>query len=60
MKLIKKQIQIGEYLLTIEQKGARYWFVISLGKLPLKSGNERSEVRAFEKGIEKINTLVNL
>jgi len=60
MKLIKKQIQIGEYLLTIEQIHARFWLTISIGKLNLVRRNERSEKKAMDKGVEKIQTLINL
>lgn len=55
-----KTIQLGNYSLSLEPIGARVWFTVSLGKLPLIKKHERNEHKAFMKGLDNIEKLVNI
>lgn len=55
-----KTLRIGEYILTIEKRGARYYYRVSLGKLPIVTKHEGSAHRAVLRGLSKIETLINL
>lgn len=55
-----KALNFGCYTLTIEQVYSRYWFTISLGKLPLCRKHERSLHKATMKGLEKLESIVNI
>lgn len=55
-----KTIQIGDYSLSLKPIGARVWFTVSLGKLQLIKKHERNSHKAFMKGLDNIEKLVNV
>jgi hypothetical protein len=55
-----KQLTLGIYTITVYPIGARYWFTISWGKTVLKRGHEITAHRATIRGLDKLETLVNI